>query len=101
MPLEFPVGLGRVIRGWDIGVMSMELGEKAELTIQSDYGYGDRGRGRLIPGGATMVFKVQLLEINGQSATALPEEPEQEEEEEIQVEPETEQKPMEQEEPEV
>ena len=33
MPLEFPVGLGRVIRGWDIGVMSMELGEKAELTI--------------------------------------------------------------------
>ena len=66
IPLEFPVGEGRVIRGWDIGIMSMEVGERAELTIQSDYGYGDKGRGKHIPGGATMIFYVELLEINGQ-----------------------------------
>ena len=65
MPLMFPVGLGRVISGWDIGILSMELGEKAELTIQSDYGYGDEGRGKHIPGGATMTFYVELLEIEG------------------------------------
>ena len=65
MPLMFPVGEGRVISGWDIGVMSMELGEKAELIIQSDYGYGDKGRGKHIPGGATMTFYVELLEIEG------------------------------------
>ena len=64
----FPIGLGRVIIGWDIGVMSMELGEKAELTISSDYGYGDKGRGKHIPGGATMIFYVELLEINGRRA---------------------------------
>ena len=40
-PIEFPIGVGRVVKGWDIGIMSMELGEKAELTIASDYGYGD------------------------------------------------------------
>ena len=65
----FPVGLGRVISGWDIGIMSMELGEKAELTIASDYGYGDRGSSRGgIPGGATMIFTVELVEIKGKSA---------------------------------
>ena len=44
--------------------MSMDLGEKAELTIESDYGYGDNGSS-VIPGGATMIFTVELLAING------------------------------------
>ena len=64
-PIEFPIGVGRVVKGWDVGIMSMELGEKAELTVASDYGYGDRGRPGVIPGGATMIFKVELIAING------------------------------------
>ena len=65
-PINFPIGVGRVVKGWDIGIMSMELGEKAELTIASDYGYGDRGSARGgIPGGATMIFTVELVEIEG------------------------------------
>ena len=67
-PIHFPIGVGRVVKGWDIGIMSMELGEKAELTIASDYGYGDRGRKGRIPGGATMIFKVELIEIEGKTA---------------------------------
>jgi peptidylprolyl isomerase len=39
-PFEFTIGVGQVIKGWDIGMMSMRIGEKAELVIQSDYGYG-------------------------------------------------------------
>ena len=64
-PLNFNIGVGRVVEGWDIGIMSMNLGEKAELTIESDYGYGDNGRPPSIPGYATMIFTVELLGING------------------------------------
>lgn len=62
-PLVFPVGVGAVIQGWDIGIMSMEVGEKSQLVITSDYGYGDEGRTGIIPGGATMVFNVELLDV--------------------------------------
>lgn len=64
-----------MVKGWDIGIMSMDLGERAQLQIASDYGYGDNGRPGIIPGGAIMVFSVDLLAINGRepSSKAAPE----------------------------
>ena len=55
------VGVGQVIRGWDIGLMSMKLGEKAELTIKAEYGYGIAGSPAGIPVGATLIFEIELL----------------------------------------
>jgi FK506-binding protein 1 len=63
-PFVFDLGLGRVIRGWDEGVAKMSLGEKSLLTISSDYGYGARGAGGVIPPNATLIFEVELLAIN-------------------------------------
>ncbi|KAG8899173.1 FK506 binding protein proline rotamase rapamycin-binding protein, partial [Tulasnella sp. 417] len=56
-PFETVIGVGQVIRGWDEGVPQLSLGQKAKLTITPDYGYGDRGAGRVIPGGATLIFE--------------------------------------------
>jgi FK506-binding protein 1 len=63
-PFQFTIGVGQVIRGWDEGVMTMSLGEKATLRISSDYGYGARGAGGVIPPNADLVFEVELLSIN-------------------------------------
>jgi FKBP-type peptidyl-prolyl cis-trans isomerase len=63
-PFGFPLGGGRVIQGWDKGVEGMLIGEKRELTIAPEMGYGDRGAGDVIPPGATLVFEVELLELN-------------------------------------
>lgn len=63
-PFTFTIGVGQVIRGWDEGVMTMSLGEKAKLNISSDYGYGSRGAGGVIPPNADLVFEVELLKIN-------------------------------------
>lgn len=60
-PFKFTIGQGQVIRGWDEGFASMKVGEKAMLTIRSDYGYGDSGSPPKIPGGATLQFEVELL----------------------------------------
>jgi peptidylprolyl isomerase len=60
-PFQFVIGQGQVIKGWDEGFASMKVGEKATLTIRSDYGYGDRGSPPKIPGGATLDFAVELL----------------------------------------
>ena len=63
-PFSFDLGKGQVIEGWDIGVASMLLGERAELTIESDYGYGRDGRPPKIPGYATLIFEVELVGIS-------------------------------------
>ncbi|CRG89201.1 Peptidyl-prolyl cis-trans isomerase [Talaromyces islandicus] len=63
-PFVCNIGVGQLIKGWDEGVPQMSLGERAKLTISSDYGYGARGVPGLIPGGATLIFDVQLLKIN-------------------------------------
>ena len=56
--------MGQVIRGWDEGVALMSLGEKAVLKITSDYGYGAKGAGGVIPPHADLNFEVELLQIN-------------------------------------
>merc|ERR1719414_2709291 len=61
---ETQIGVGQVIRGWDEGVPTMSLGEKAVLRMTSDYGYGARGAGRVIPPNADLTFEVELLKIN-------------------------------------
>mmetsp|Transcript_21046 Transcript_21046/g.61202 ORF Transcript_21046/g.61202 Transcript_21046/m.61202 type:complete len:123 (-) Transcript_21046:479-847(-) len=63
-PFQFVIGIGQVIKGWDEGVMKMSLGEKATLHITSDYGYGERGAGGVIPPNADLDFEVELLGIN-------------------------------------
>ena len=62
-PFTFTLGAGSVIKGWDLGVKGMKVGGKRKLTIPSDLGYGDNGAGNVIPPGATLIFEVELLEV--------------------------------------
>jgi FKBP-type peptidyl-prolyl cis-trans isomerase FkpA len=63
VPFRFPVGAGKVIAGWDQGVVGMQVGGQRRLIIPAYLGYGDRGGGGVIPPNATLMFDVELLAI--------------------------------------
>jgi len=62
-PFTFQIGVGQVIKGWDQGLLGMCVGEKRKLVIPPHLGYGDSGAGDVIPGGATLLFDVELISI--------------------------------------
>lgn len=62
-PFSFVLGVGQVIRGWDIGVGSMKVGDKVRLTLPPELAYGKSGYPDVIPPDATLVFEVELLKI--------------------------------------
>lgn len=62
-PIVFPLGQGRVIKGWDEGIALLNKGAKAKLTIPPELGYGVQGAGGVIPPNATLTFEVELVDF--------------------------------------
>ncbi len=69
-PLDFQVGVGQVIRGWDEGIIQLNKGAKAILTCPSDYAYGKAGAPPDIPPNATLIFDVELIDFQAAEASA-------------------------------
>lgn len=63
-PLDFPLGQGMVIAGWDQGIAGMRVGGRRKLTIPSHLAYGDRGAGAVIAPGETLIFVVDLVDVS-------------------------------------
>lgn len=68
-PIEFELGSGQVIKGWDQGILGMCVGEKRKLKIPAKLGYGDQGAPPSIPGGATLIFDTELVSVNGKPSS--------------------------------
>ena len=62
-PIDFQLGMGRVIKGWDEGIAKLHVGDQAIFVIPSTLGYGDRGAGDVIPPNATLIFIVELVDV--------------------------------------
>ena len=62
-PFTFTLGVGSVIKGWDLGVKGMKVGGKRKLIIPPELGYGNQGAGSIIPPGAKLVFEIDLLGV--------------------------------------
>lgn len=62
-PLDFRVGIGQVIQGWDQGILGMKVGGRRQLVIPPDLGYGDRGAGGAIKPGETLIFVCDLVKV--------------------------------------
>ena len=62
-PIEFPVGVGQVIAGWDEGILLLKVGDKARFVIPSSLAYGESGAGGVIPPNATLIFDVELMDV--------------------------------------
>ncbi|EOX93805.1 hypothetical protein QUC31_004302 [Theobroma cacao] len=68
-PIEFELGSGQVIKGWDQGLLGMCVGEKRKLKIPAKLGYGAQGSPPTIPGGATLIFDTELVAVNGKPSS--------------------------------
>ena len=63
-PIEFSVGVGQVIAGWDEGILLLKVGDKARFVIPANLAYGESGAGGVIPPNATLIFDVELMGVN-------------------------------------